>query len=218
MDQWIMDRSNRACQSYQLSGRSGSDTGAFQPDFRPLFFVPRSVVLRYFALHHVALMAVQQGRPPGFSIGPGNPLMASRSFDMLRMSRGLRRSFPKVRVSGDFCQTSAATPDLSHVGNGLTRRSCAGRNLKALKTEVPLLAQELRTVIFRSREPLNKSVTWVIIPTRRSCEGRNLKPCGPRFLPAQERRTVIFRSNAISLEATLVVIVGYFAIARRHLC
>ena len=60
----------------------------------------------YFALHHVALMAVQQGRPPGFSMGPGNPLMASRSFDKLRMSRGLRRSFCKIRVSGDFCKIS----------------------------------------------------------------------------------------------------------------
>ena len=134
------DRSNQACQSYQISGRSGSDTGAFQPDFRPLFFVPRSVVLRYFALHHVALMAVQQGRPPGFSIGPGNPIMASRSFDKLRKSRGLRRSFPKVRVSGDFCKISEATPGLSHVSNGLIRRSCAGRNLRALTTEVPACA------------------------------------------------------------------------------
>ena len=38
------------------------------------------------------------------------------------------------------------------------------------------------------REPLNKSVTWVFIPTRRSCKGRNLKRCGPRFPPLQERR------------------------------
>ena len=35
--------------------------------------------------------------------------MVNRSFDKLRMSRGLRRSFPRVRVSGDFCKTSGAT-------------------------------------------------------------------------------------------------------------
>ena len=31
------------------------------------------------------------------------------------------------------------------------------------------------------KEPLNKSVTWVFIPTRRSCEGRNLGPQRFRF-------------------------------------
>ena len=40
----------------------------------------------------------------------------------------------------------------------------------------------------RIREPLNKSVTWILNPTRRSCEGRNLCPQRFRFLLPQERR------------------------------
>ena len=92
-----MERGNRACQSYQLSGRSGSDTGAFQPDFRPLFFVPRSVAL--LCVPYVFCVASRRadgdtaGATAGFLDGPWNPLMVSRSFR-------------KLNLSGNFCKTS----------------------------------------------------------------------------------------------------------------
>ena len=47
-----------------------------------------------------------------------------------------------------------------------------------------------------SRESLNKSVTWVFIPTRRSCESRDLCPQRFRFLPSQERRSITFEVPA----------------------